>query len=60
MSRKRRKDLKHRIAEFEADARRLAGEVTEMERRIIAVGLERGKELEPVGRLAGANRRRSI
>lgn len=56
MSRKRRMELKHRIAEFEADARRLAGEVTEMERRFIAVGLERGKELEPVGRLAGANR----
>lgn len=60
MSRKLRKDLNHRIAEFEAEARRLAGEVTEMERRFIAVGLERGKELEPVGRLAGTNRRPSI
>lgn len=60
MSRKRRKDLKHRIAEFEADARRLAGEVTEMERRFISVGLERGKELEPVGRLAGETRHHSV
>lgn len=56
MSRKRRKNLEHQIAEFESEARRLAGVATEMERRFIAVGLERGKELEPVGRLAGENR----
>lgn len=57
MSRKRRKNQQQRIADFEAEARRLAGKPTETERRFIAIGLDKGKELEPVGRLAGVNGR---
>ncbi|WP_370602004.1 hypothetical protein [Pseudomonas nitroreducens] len=43
------------IAQFQAEARRLAGGATENERRFIKVGLAKGKELEPVGRLAGVS-----
>lgn len=53
---KRRKDLQQVIAEYEAEARRLAGDMTENERRFLSVGLDKGKELEPIGRLAGATR----
>ncbi|MCY1377600.1 hypothetical protein D9M69_651830 [compost metagenome] len=41
------------IAHFEAEARRLAGETSVNQRRFLRVALEKGKELEPIGRLAG-------
>ncbi len=41
------------IAQFEEDARRLAGDISSNQRRLLKVGLEKGKVLEPVGRLAG-------
>ncbi|MCY1562496.1 hypothetical protein D9M68_999020 [compost metagenome] len=41
------------IAQFEAEARRLAGQVSENQRRFLKVGLSKGKALEPLGRLAG-------
>lgn len=41
-------------AQYEAEARRLAGCATIMERRFLSVSLAKGKELEPVGRMAGA------
>lgn len=40
-------------AQLEAEARRLAGGISENERKILSVALEKGKELEPKGRLAG-------
>ncbi len=44
------------IAQFEAEARRLAGQVSENQRRFLKVGLSRGKALEPLGRLAGSDK----
>ncbi|MCO6055546.1 hypothetical protein NG726_02505 [Pseudomonas sp. MOB-449] len=41
------------IEQYEAEARRLAGQVSANQRRFLKVGLEKGKELEPTGRLAG-------
>lgn len=41
------------VAQYEAEARRLAGGISENERRFLRVALEKGKELEPAGRLAG-------
>ncbi|MCO6057958.1 hypothetical protein NG726_14925 [Pseudomonas sp. MOB-449] len=41
------------VAQFEAEARRLAGSVSANQRRFLSVGLSKGKESEPVGRLAG-------
>ncbi|WP_197471087.1 hypothetical protein [Azotobacter vinelandii] len=41
------------VAQFEAEARRLAGDVSQNQRRFLRVGLAKGKEMEPVGRLAG-------
>ncbi|WBH34827.1 hypothetical protein PALA4_03510 [Pseudomonas aeruginosa] len=38
---------------YEAEARRLAGQVSANQRRFLKVGLEKGKECEPTGRLAG-------
>lgn len=43
------------IAQFEAEARRLGGQVSENQRRFLKVGLSKGKTLEPMGRLAGPN-----
>jgi hypothetical protein len=43
------------VAQFEAEARRLAGQVSENQRRFLKVGLSKGKTLEPLGRLAGPN-----
>lgn len=40
------------VAQLEAEARRLADGISENERRFLSVALEKGKELEPVGRLA--------
>lgn len=41
------------IERYEAEARRLAGAVSANQRRFLKAGLEKGKELEPTGRLAG-------
>lgn len=41
------------VAQYEAEARRLAGCATSIERRFLSISLAKGKELEPVGRLAG-------
>jgi hypothetical protein len=46
------------IAHFEAEARRLAGETSVNQRRFLRVALEKGKELEPIGRLAGPDNQR--
>ena len=42
------------VAQFEAEARRLAGRVSENQVRFLKVAKAKGKEMEPVGRLAGA------
>ncbi|UZE23850.1 hypothetical protein LOY67_00095 [Pseudomonas sp. B21-056] len=41
-------------AQYEAEACRLAGSATSMERQFLSVSLAKGKELEPIGRMAGA------
>lgn len=41
-------------AKYEAEARRLAGGASSIERQFLSVSLAKGKELEPTGRLAGA------
>lgn len=41
-------------AQYEAEARRLAGCATRMERHFLSVSLAKGKELEPIGRMAGS------
>ncbi|WP_447767327.1 hypothetical protein [Pseudomonas kilonensis] len=41
-------------AQYQAEARRLAGCATTIERQFLSVSLAKGKELEPVGRMAGA------
>jgi hypothetical protein len=40
--------------QYQAEARRLAGCATTIERQFLSVSLAKGKELEPVGRMAGA------
>ena len=42
------------IAQFEAEARRLAGRPSENQLRFLKVAKAKGKEMEPVGRMAGA------
>ncbi len=42
------------VAHFEAEARRLAGRVSENQLRFLKVAKAKGKEMEPVGRMAGA------
>ena len=54
MSKKKRKANSQLIAEYQAEARHLAGSMTEFEERLIRVGLSKWRELEPTGRLAGA------
>ncbi|MHC8329677.1 hypothetical protein [Pseudomonas sp. LB1P83] len=53
MSPKKRKAKLLQLAEFHAEARRLAGDLSANQRRFIEVGIARGKELEPGGWLAG-------
>lgn len=53
MQPKNRQAMSSAIEQYEAEARRLAGAVSANQRRFLKVGLERGKELEPIGRLAG-------
>jgi len=36
-------------AQYEAEARRLAGYESSTERRFLSMSLEKGKELEPIG-----------
>ncbi|HEJ3346692.1 hypothetical protein [Pseudomonas aeruginosa] len=40
------------VARFEAEARRLAGRVSENQLRFLKVAKSKGKEMEPVGRMA--------
>ena len=42
------------VDNFEAEARRLAGRVSENQLRFLKVAKAKGKEMEPVGRMAGA------
>ena len=42
------------VAHVEAEARRLAGRVSENQLRFLKVAKAKGKEMEPVGRMAGA------
>ena len=42
------------VAHFEAEARRLAGRVSENQLRFLKVAKAKGKEMEPIGRMAGA------
>lgn len=53
MSPKKRKAKLLQLAEFHAEARRLAGDLSANQRRFIEVGIARGRELEPGGWLAG-------
>ncbi|MHC8346597.1 hypothetical protein [Pseudomonas sp. RT6P73] len=53
MSPKKRKAKLLQIAEFHAEARRLAGSLSANQRRFIEVAIAHGKELEPSGWLAG-------
>lgn len=41
------------VAQIQADARRVAGTSSSLERQFLNVSLAKGKELEPAGRLAG-------
>lgn len=42
------------VVRFEAEARRLAGRVSENQLRFLKVAKAKGQEMEPVGRMAGA------
>ncbi|VVO81230.1 hypothetical protein PS862_01844 [Pseudomonas fluorescens] len=53
MSQKKRKAKLLQIAEFHAEALRLAGSISANQRRFFKVAAEHGKELEPIGLLAG-------
>jgi ABC-type branched-subunit amino acid transport system ATPase component len=53
MSQKKRKAKLLQIAEFHAEARRLAGNISANQRRFFEVAAAHGKELEPSGLLAG-------
>jgi hypothetical protein len=41
-------------AQYQAEARRLAGGVSSIERQFLSVSLAKGKDFEPTGRMAGA------
>ncbi|HBP4598781.1 hypothetical protein [Pseudomonas aeruginosa] len=41
------------LAHFEVEAQRLAGRVSESQLRFLKVAKSKGKEMEPVGRMAG-------
>ncbi|WP_178122621.1 hypothetical protein [Pseudomonas izuensis] len=53
MSPKKRKANLLQIAEFHAEALRLAGNISANQQRIIEVAIAHGKELESSGLLAG-------
>ncbi|HBO1833576.1 TPA: hypothetical protein L4G11_001257 [Pseudomonas aeruginosa] len=53
MQPKDRQALLSAIEQYEAEARRLAGQVSDNQRHFLKVALEKGKELEPTGRMAG-------
>lgn len=42
------------VARFSAEAKKLGGSVSANQRRFLNVALQKGKEMEPVGALAGA------
>lgn len=41
------------VADFDAESQRLAGHVSENQLRFLKVAKAKGKEMEPVGRMAG-------
>jgi hypothetical protein len=51
----RRHSIKLIEARIKAEARKLAGSATDIEHRFLSVALEKGKDLEPSGRLAGSS-----
>jgi ABC-type branched-subunit amino acid transport system ATPase component len=53
MSPKKRKAKLLQIAEFHAEALRLAGNLSANQQRFIEVAIAHGRELEPPGLLAG-------
>jgi hypothetical protein len=50
---KKTNDKPARIATLAAEAMRLAGPISDNQRRIFAVAAKQGKELEPIGVMAG-------
>lgn len=53
MQRKDHEALLSAIEQYETEARRLAGQVSANQHRFLKIGLGKGKELEPPGKLAG-------
>ncbi|MDT4863333.1 hypothetical protein FQZ97_980330 [compost metagenome] len=53
MKAKERQSKLQAIVDSKAKARCLAGKISGNQRRFLRVALEKGKELEPIGRLAG-------
>jgi len=47
-------------AQYEAEARRLAGYESSTERRFLSMSLEKGKELEPIGGMTCATFRHLV
>jgi len=58
MKAKSRESKLQRVAQFEAVARELAGQLSANQVRFLRVAKEKGEELEPVGPLAGPRERR--
>ena len=56
MSKKKRKAKLLQIAAFHAEALRLAGNISANQYRFFEVAAAHGKELEPIGLLAGKRR----
>lgn len=54
MQSKDRQALPAAIKKYEAEARRLTGQVSANQRRFLKVGLEKGKQFGPTGWLAGS------
>jgi hypothetical protein len=53
MKAKKHNSESRQIAQFHEEALRLAGVMSENQRRFLRVGIDRGKELEPAGLIAG-------
>ncbi len=60
MKSKQRQSKPQRIAQFEAEARELAGSPSANQVRFLRVAKEKGEELEPVGPLAGSPESRGV
>ena len=56
MSKKKRKAKLIHVAAFHAEALRLVGNISASQRRLFEVAAAHGKELEPIGLLAGKRR----